>query len=175
MNKYICLLRGINVGGHNKIKMVDLKIALEKANLKNIETYIQSGNIVFESEEKNLENKIAKSIKENFKLEIKVMVISFEEFEKTIKDNPFQNEDPKFSNISFLSNKPDLTLIDTLLPYLKNEKIKLNEKALYIFYTDGQAKTKLTNNIIESKLNVTATNRNLNTCNKLIEMGNEFN
>ena len=72
--KYVAFLRGINVGGHHKVPMIDLRAELEKINLKNSITILNSGNVLFESDEKNLENKISEHLEEKFGFHIPVII-----------------------------------------------------------------------------------------------------
>jgi uncharacterized protein (DUF1697 family) len=92
MTKFIALLRGINVSGQKKIKMSDLKALFEVIELQDVETYIQSGNVIFSSKEKSsekLEQKISSAIKRKFGFEVHVMILTPEEIEYVLKNNSF--------------------------------------------------------------------------------------
>lgn len=122
--KYVALLRGINVGGHTLIKMAELKEVFEKAGYKNIVTYINSGNVIFESDEKSLgdlEEDIEKRIEKTFKLNVLVVVLSGSQLKKVVGEVPKEwnkNLDIR-CYIAFLK-KP-------LKPKDVVEKIKINE------------------------------------------------
>ena len=89
-NTYIALLRGINVSGHKKIKMPDLKAMFEALGFTNVRTYIQSGNVVFESNfAADLESKISAKILEQFGFEVSVICRTAEELEQVIARNPY--------------------------------------------------------------------------------------
>ena len=92
MNKYIAFLRAVNVGGHNKIKMEDLKNLLISLRYKNVQTVIQSGNVIFETSDKNIKSitgKIENKLNGFMKKEIKVFVRTHSELAKIVKENPF--------------------------------------------------------------------------------------
>ena len=181
MNKYVALLRGINVGGSNKILMADLKAIFISLDFSRPLTYIQSGNIVFGSEEKdisNIENKIKLRIFENYGYAIEVLVLSNRSFNKVLKSNPFAKDeslDKKFMYTMFLSKKPDIELFNLI----KNddnfpEKMILTGKTIYIYYVNGFGRSKVSTNFIEKKLNVKASARNWNTVSNLDCLLSEF-
>ena len=95
MAKYISILRGINVGGNRKILMKDLKVLFERLGFSKVETYIQSGNVVFESRETdthNLETKIQQAITETFGFNVPVIIRTADEWTESIVNNPFWKE-----------------------------------------------------------------------------------
>ncbi|SNY94565.1 DUF1697 domain-containing protein [Flagellimonas pacifica] len=175
MKTYIALLRGINVSGQKKIKMADLRDALEKGNLKNVKTYIQSGNIVFDSAELNnaaLEDKIKDVILTRFGFEVPTMVVTGSEIEAIIKANPFVNKTEE-SNLYFvlLKQSPAKEHQEEFnqLNFV-NEDFHVTNTCVYLCCEKGYGKAKLDNNFVERKLKVQATTRNLKTMNKLVEM-----
>ena len=89
--RYVAFLRGINVGGHHKVPMIDLRAELEKINLKNSITILNSGNVLFESDEKNLENKISEHLEEKFGFHIPVIIRKFASIFRMLNDNPFKD------------------------------------------------------------------------------------
>lgn len=90
MKKYVALLRGINVGGHKKVPMKDLKDVFEKNDYENVKTFLASGNVVFEGKDgKDL--KISEILEKAFGFEIKTIVLPFEDVEKLVKANPFKD------------------------------------------------------------------------------------
>lgn len=170
---YIALLRGINVGGKNKIKMADLKLVLNKSGLKNSSTYIQSGNVLFNSEEtdkKLLENKIAKSIKDHFNMDVPIIVKTRNEILEILEKNPFSEaEDLAANKIYFviLKNTPTKENIAKMKSYgFENETFYYTPSCVYLRCSLGAGKAKCNNNFFESKLKVGATSRNYRTlCN----------
>src|SRR5215217_2861479 len=111
MKTYIALFRGINVGGNNVLPMQELVAQLESIGLQNVRTYIQSGNVVFQSEEKNaslLSNNIRAAIKKSHGFEPQVVLLELEEMEKAVGSNPFPEAEyePKTLHLLFLASVP---------------------------------------------------------------------
>ncbi len=175
MNKKIAILRGINVGGKRKIQMADLKSMCEKLGLKNITTYIQSGNLIFNSDKPNseLENDLEKAITEKFGFDVPVIVRTEKELESSINNNPFfdKNVDINQLHLTFLKVKPNKENLDKTLTFkYEPDKFKINDKDAFIFCTGKYHESKLTNNFFEKQLKVGATTRNWKTVLKLSEL-----
>src|SRR5690625_2933054 len=100
MNRKIGILRGINVGGKRKILMADLKSLCEELGLKNVTTYIQSGNLIFNSDKPNseLENKLEKAITEKFGFDVPVIVRTEKELESSIRKNPLDRKSTRLNS-----------------------------------------------------------------------------
>ncbi|NLP56645.1 DUF1697 domain-containing protein [Lutibacter sp. B1] len=179
MVTYIALLRGINVSGHNKLKMTDLKQCFIDLGYTNITTYIQSGNVIFQSnklETKHIENKISKVIATNFNYEINVLVLTKDDLLLIYNSNPFlQNEgiDSTKLHVTLLNDTPNLDNLHQI-NHLKNnnDEFVILNKTIYVHCPNGYGKTKLTNNLFEKKLNSKATSRNWKTISKLVELSN---
>ncbi len=175
MTKYISILRGINVSGQKKILMADLKTIYENLKLKNITTYIQSGNVVFETNSKvNLQEAIEKAIFKTYGFEVPVIVIEAEEFKQNINANPFIKEKAialDKLHVTFLEDAPSVTNSDALKSIKSSEdRYILNNKIVYLYCPGGYGTTKLSNTSIENKLKVKATTRNWKTCNELLKI-----
>lgn len=177
MVTYIALLRGINVSGHKKIKMADLRVMLQKMNFEDLETYIQSGNVVFKSDDSNmlsLEEKIKKGIAETFGFDVPVLVKTRIELLKILKESPFTKaEDIEANKIYYvlLKNEPEQAVIANInQENYPNELFIITKNCVYLNCINGAGKAKLNNNIIEKKLEVEATTRNHRTMLKLIEL-----
>ena len=175
--KYISLLRGINVSGKNSIKMDALKKVFETLKSKNVSTYIQSGNVVFEHNEtdlKALEKKIAARILSDFGLEVPVLVLTGQKLKQVVDDNPFANDKPKdisFLHVTFLSERPADNKTESIQDSKTEfEEIAFGDNAIYLYCPNGYGRTKLNNNFLENKLKVQATTRNWKTTLKLLEM-----
>ncbi len=176
MQKYVALLRGINVGGQKLIKMEALRKALQRLPIKNVSTYIQSGNIIFESENRNIEQlqqQISELIKSEFGFDVKVVVVTSADLQKIIENNPFIDrkiDDPAQPYVSILSETPSATALQSLrkTDFGKDEWVS-HERWLYILY-ESAGQTKLSNSAIEKILEVSATSRNWKTIGKLFEM-----
>ena len=159
MTKYLALLRGINVSGHNMIKMDALKKMLDSMGFQNVETYIQSGNVFFESEEDNAASigfKIKQEISKVFGYDVPVIMVSKTDLELCFKNNPFLKEkevDTKKLYVSFVSMvlKSD-HIHDLKISNFKPDEVHIDESRIYIKYDISPAKTRLDNNYIEKKL-----------------------
>ena len=176
MISYIVFLRGINVSGQKKIKMADLRESLAKKGFDYVKTYIQSGNIIVASKERPEEvvKLVEKSIVEDFGFEVPAIALT----EKLVKDIldavPFQSAEDKNLYFSLLFKKPDSSLVDTFNGlHFENEDFFIANSCVFLNCKKGAGKAKLNNNLIENKLKVVATTRNLNTMRKMLEMVNQ--
>jgi uncharacterized protein (DUF1697 family) len=176
MTKFIALLRGINVSGQKQIKMPDLKSLFEESGFQNFETYIQSGNVIFTSKEKlpeKLEQKISLAIKRKFGFDVQIIVLTPEEIEYVLNNNPFIKKKKQSEKlyVTFLAKSPSNENINKLnaIDYSPEEYI-IDGRYIYLFVPNGYGKAKLNNNFFESKLNVSATTRNWKTVNKMFEL-----
>ena len=177
MQTYIGLLRGINVSGQKIIKMELLRKMMEKLGFEKVKTYIQSGNLVFQSNLNStdkLEEIIKTEILKKFGFDVQIQVLQPEALSSALEQNPFLKDeslDIKQNYFAFLHEKPTKENWKILKNFnLNGELIELGDKVLFIHYPNGAGKSKLTTNLIESKLKVSATARNLNTTKKLVEM-----
>ena len=175
MKTYIALLRGINVSGQKLIKMADLRESLEKSGFDGVQTYIQSGNIVFRNkgmEVSGLEHAVKKAILEDFGFDVPVLVRTAGELKNILQNNPFaKEENTKRLFFVLLKQPPDKALVDEFNKLkFEGEDFYADEACVYLNCKIGYARAKLNNNFVESKLKVEATARNLRTMQKLIEM-----
>ena len=182
METYISILRGINVSGQKKILMSDLKDIFNKLAFKNITTYIQSGNVVFQSEAKlsdiELAEKIGTAILKKYDFKVPVIIRRQEELEKILLTNPFikdKNINIERLYVTFLSEKPNPVLKESTekLDY-SPDKFYIMEKEVFLYTPGGYGETKLSNNFFENKLKITATTRNWKTVNKLFEIASSI-
>tara|TARA_R110002073_G_scaffold57778_4_gene146643 strand:- start:44790 stop:45341 length:552 start_codon:yes stop_codon:yes gene_type:complete len=174
---YIALLRGINVGGHKKIKMTDLKASLEKLSFNKVTTYIQSGNVVFNASVGSvtaLETRIQNQIANDFGFEVPVIIKTPVELKTVYANNPFSKNplnDEKLFYVVFLKQQPQQEFIAHLESYnYSPEAYIINEKIVYFYAANGAANAKMGNAFFESKLKIIATSRNWRTLHKLIEL-----
>ena len=180
MQTYIALLRGINVSGHNKIKMIALKQLFDKLGYKNVTTYIQSGNVIFQSntiKTPNIESTIVNEIKNEFGLEISVLVLTKNQLKTIFNSNPFlkrNNVDITKLYVTVLNKKPDVSGLNSINELNKNhdDEFILRNNCIYLRYAKSSARSKLSTNLFENKLKVTATSRNWRTISKLVELSN---
>ncbi len=180
MFKHLALLRGINVSGHNMMKMETLKSTLEAIGFQNVQTYIQSGNVFVDSDEESASKVgfvIKQEIFKNFGHEVPVVVINKEDLELCFKNNPFLREksvDEKKLYVAFLSNTLRSESINDLkISQFKPDEAAIDGNRIFIKYAVGAGKTRLDQKYIEKKLNLTATIRNWNTVTQLLKMYNE--
>ncbi|HQA75049.1 MAG: DUF1697 domain-containing protein [Flavobacterium sp.] len=178
--KHLALLRGINVSGHKMIKMDALKKALEAIGFTNVSTYIQSGNVFLDSEEKSAAKVgflIKQEIFKTFGHDVPIIMITKEDLQACLDRNDFLNEpdiDLKKLYVSFISSElPENMITQLNLNYIKPDKIQLDGKRIYLKYDISPAKTRLDNKWIEKNMNVISTTRNWNTVNKLLELFTE--
>ncbi len=174
MKTYIALLRGINVSGQKLIKMAELRESLEKAGFAGAKTYIQSGNIILQSAERDskiIEEQVKALIKKDFGFDVPTFVTTAEYLEDTVNSNPFPEAETKKIYVSLLNEKPDQERVEALKALdFSPEVYVIDDMRVYLFAALGAAKSKLSNNFFESKLKVKATSRNWNTINKLIAL-----
>jgi uncharacterized protein (DUF1697 family) len=175
MNRKIGILRGINVGGKRKILMADLKSMCEKLGLKDVKTYIQSGNLIFNSDKPNseLENNLEKAITEKYGFDVPVIVRTKKELENSINNNPFFDKDAdiKQLHLTFLKEIPSKENMDKILTFnFEPDKFKIDDKDTFIFCAGKYHESKLTNNFFEKQLKIGATTRNWKTVMKLSEL-----
>ncbi len=182
MPTYISMLRGINVGGHKKVPMSQLRAMLESLGFKQVRTYIQSGNVIFkaaDSDPADFSAKIEKKILAQFGFSVSVITRTPEELRKSIEGNPFAKEsskDPAKVHIAFLSEVPKADAVKKLAALATaSEQLQHSGREVYLYYKDGMGRAKLTGNVLEKVLAVTATARNWNTVNKLYDMATEPN
>lgn len=178
MNKFISLLRGINVGGHNKIKMSDLKTLYESLGFSNVQTYIQSGNVIFESNNNDkvtLENGIKTEIKKVFNYDITVILRTSTELKNVVQNNPLADRyyDIKKLCVVFMKSQPNNSLVQELLDqFTGEEKFIFRGKEIYAYYPNGYGRSKADNNFYEKNLKVKSTARNWNSVNKIYYLAN---
>lgn len=177
---YIALLRGINVGGNNKIKMADLKRALETIGLGRVQTYIQSGNVLFESNEgeEPLRKKIEHEIESVFGLKVAVILRTSAELERIIAKCPFSEQEVSEAeataageclHVAMLPEAPSQEGIDRLSAYGSEvEEYRIEGREVYLLFRDSIRNSKLAVNL--HKLGVSATVRNWNTMSKLASL-----
>jgi uncharacterized protein (DUF1697 family) len=175
MQTFIAILRGINVGGHKKVPMKELKELFEALGFSDVTTYIQSGNVVFRSHDTQpaeyFSEKIGKAIREKFGFDVPVICRTKEEWNETIVRNPFSGKpgfDASFLHGTFLEKAPLENVIEAFnrLDFTP-EKFFISGKDVYLYCPNGYGNAKLNNTFIESRLGVKGTTRNWKTAEAL--------
>lgn len=177
MQTYIAFLRGINVGGKNRILMSELRAAIESDEFKSVRTYIQSGNVVFESSLNScdeISTSISRTIQNTFGFTIPVLVKTKKRMELVLSLSPYDNEDQISTNktyfiLLFKTPKEEFLEVFKALTF-PNEQFKITEDCIYLLCLNGYGNSKLNNNLIESKLKVVATARNYRTLQKVLAL-----
>jgi uncharacterized protein (DUF1697 family) len=178
---FICMLRGINVGRHNRIKMDALRGMFESAGLRGAQTYVQSGNVIFRSEEADavrLANKIENAIEQAFGIHSSVILRTAAEMRDVIARNPFaaRNDlDPSKFLVNFLSSDPGQEIRDRVNQVKTDpEELRMSGRELYIYFPDGMARPKLPMAMLEKMLKTAATGRNWNSVTKMLEIAEKL-
>jgi uncharacterized protein (DUF1697 family) len=172
---YLSLLRGINLGSHHKIRMADLKKLYEKLNYTHVHTYIQSGNVLFESSDANhIASSIEKEIQKTYGFDVPVIVKTAVELKKAVASNPFlqeKNIDQDKLHLTFLEEAPRADVLQAIDPTLSRvDRLIVKKDIVYLYCPGGYGNTKWSNAFLEKKLKIKATTRNWKTCNELIKL-----
>jgi uncharacterized protein (DUF1697 family) len=176
MSVFVALLRGINVGGKNSLPMRDLVALFEDLGCRQVRTYIQSGNVVFEANEalgRRVPEAITRAIAKKTKLTIPVVTRTASELVKNLRDNPYlgKKADPARLYVAFLAEKPSAAQISALDPERSpGDEFVVKGRDVYLHLPNGVGKSKLTNAYLDSKLGTVSTLRNLATIQKLAAM-----
>jgi uncharacterized protein (DUF1697 family) len=175
MRTYVALLRGINVGGRNKIAMSELKSSLSSHGLQDVVTYIQSGNVVFRSTGSagDLAGDIEQRIAEDFGVSATVLLRTPAELKTVAQSNPFLSGEPDLSklHVVFLRDRPAANAVAGLDPERSPpDELSVRGREIYLHLPNGSGRSKLTIDYFERQLGVAATARNWNTLIKLIAL-----
>ena len=171
------MLRGINVGGHKKIRMQELKELYESLGYREVQTYIQSGNVIFrcaDLDTAELKNRIESAIQAAYGYSVAVLIRIPDEFRRLVENNPLSGEkDIDFTRLAviFLSASPEKWPTENLEESkAESEDLFISGREIYLYYPEGYAKTKLSISLFEKQLKVYATARNWRTVQKLREL-----
>ena len=170
------MLRGINVA-QKWIGMERLRATFETLGLSEIRTYVQSGNVVFQTKQGSLarlSKDITEQIRRDFDFDVPVLIRTLEEMEEIVASNPFVKDkeiDHSKLHVTFLAEAPATATVRGLEPLAsKSERFRVLGREVYLYCPDGYGRTKLSNNAIERKLSLIGTTRNWRTVNALLEM-----
>lgn len=171
--KYIVLLRGVMPTGKNKVPMAKLRAILIKSGFNNVQTYIQSGNILLESAKSPevISALIHDEIAKHFGGDIAVITITPSTLSRIVVQNPFPATDPANMYYVFLASTPERDAIESLMQQdLTPTKWAQGHDVIYMYCPQTYSKSKMNNNFIEKKLKVAASTRNHNTTSKLVHL-----
>jgi len=175
------LLRGINVGGHHKIKMDALRTLYESLGLRDAQTYVQSGNVIFRTQERDLVRlgrRIENGIEQTFGFRPHVIVRTISDLRNVIARNPFAKRSgiaPNRLLVTFLAGVPSPEARDKALKLKADpEELRLDGREFYMYFPSGMARPKLTWVTVEKVLQTPGTGRNWNTVTKLLEIAEKL-
>ncbi len=176
---YIALLRGINVGGKNKLPMSKLVDILQQLHCRDVKTYIQSGNAIFRSnveQAANLANEIGNTIQQRYGFHPKVLLLSWSELEKAAAKNPYCKacKSGKELHLFFLEEKPGKPDLKKLAALQNDsEQFTLTDRVFYLYTPQGIGRSKLAAGV-EKALGVAVTARNWNSICKMLELAQQL-
>lgn len=177
---YICLLRGINVSGQKPLKMTELTEMFQRMGCTKVQTYIQSGNVVFESDrydESQWCQLIKTEIEKTFTYTIPVWVVSVEKWQKIMDQNPYKDQANALETcyISIFDSIPADERVSAVHQFIAlPDTVSIIGDVGYVWAANKYGNTKLSNNFLENKLKVASTTRNLKTMYKLSEMAGKM-
>lgn len=182
MSVFISFLRGINVGGHNKIRMADLQALYESLGLRQVTTYIQSGNVLFTANTAGLKEKccadIGNAIKAKWGFDVPVVIRTAGELHHILTGNPFPEEaqcNPDKLVLMFLASPPNQETITKVTAIINDgSRFAIQGDTIYFFYPEGYGQTKWHTGFFEKQLKTTVTARNWTTICKLAAMAGEL-
>jgi len=181
MSVIISMLRGVNVGGHNKIKMDELRALYESLKLQGVQTHVQSGNVVFKSGEQDLAaltKRIQNAIERKFGFRPEVIARTSVEMRDVVARNPFARRkgiDPSRLLVTFLAGEPEKGAREAVLQMkIEPEELRIDGRELYIYYPNGMARPTVPWVKIERTLKISGTGRNWNSVTKMLGIAEEM-
>jgi uncharacterized protein (DUF1697 family) len=170
MPTYAALLRGVNVGGKNKVAMADLRTLVESLGHTEVSTFIQSGNVVFASSQAVTPKSLETAIEKQFGITITVVLRTSSELERAVKSNPFAKVDSSKVHIGFMASKPSAAALKKLdADPFQPEEFAVRDRDLYLHLPNGMGRAKLPL-YLDRQLKIPTTVRNWNTVTKLVEL-----
>jgi uncharacterized protein (DUF1697 family) len=181
MPVFVSMLRAVNVTGHNKINMEALRALYDSLGLRDAQTYIQSGNVVFRTSQRDpsrIAERIADAIQERFGFRPSVLVRTASDLRDAIARNPLPVRaaaEPGKLLVVFLSADPHPDACAKALGIkVGPEELRIAGRELFIYFPDGQGRSKLSFTLVEKTLKTTGTGRNWNTVTRLLDMAEKL-
>ncbi len=181
MTVIISMLRGVNVGGHNKIKMDALRALYESLKLRDAQTYVQSGNAIFRSDERDIARvakRIEDGIERKFGFRPDVILRTVAEMREVIARNPFAKRrgiEPSKLLVLFLASDPGEEVREKVRQMKCDpEELRIEGRELYIYFPNGVGRSKLSTAKLEKTLSIPGTGRNWNSVTKMLEMAEQL-
>lgn len=177
----IAMLRGVNVGGHNKIKMEDLRGLCKSLRLRDACTYVQSGNLIFKTDERDLDllaKRLQHAIERKFGFRPDIVLRTSAEMREVIARNPFAKRrgvEPNRLLVTFLIREPAAEAREKASRLeTAPEELRMDRREIYIYYPNGMARPKVSWATIERILKTSGTGRNWNSVTKMLEMAEQL-
>jgi uncharacterized protein (DUF1697 family) len=173
----ISMLRGVNLASHNRIKMEALRSLYESLGLRGVESYVQSGNVLFKTAGRDLARlagRIEAAIESSFGIHTDVLLRTTAELRDVVDANPFAGRagiDPSRLLVDFLAREPSAQAREKLLSFnIDPEELRIHGRELYIYFPHGIARPKLQSGLIDRAVKMPCTGRNWNTVTKFLQM-----
>lgn len=173
MKNYAILLRGVTPTGRNRVPMAELRAALSNAGLLDVQTYIQSGNVVAKSslDRSAVQSLVHEAVAREIGADIAVIARTHDQLKNVMEGNPFPLSVASRTYFSLLAAPPAAVLTEALSRFdFSPDSVKVDDDALYTLYATKFSDSKFNNNFFERKLKVAATTRNFNTMARLVEL-----
>lgn len=174
--RYVALLRGVNVGRHKRIAMSDLRSLLTSIGLGDVSTHLASGNALFTSGRRDmagLTKEIESTIAERLGADIRVVLRTHHDLARVIDSNPLPEatDEPSRFLVAFMATAPDAERVKAFdVSAFQPDEIRFGPRTAYVWYRNGVQGSKLSNDVLERRLGVTATARNWNTVLSLVAL-----
>jgi uncharacterized protein (DUF1697 family) len=178
LKPFVALLRAVNLAGRNRVPMAELRGLVEELGGQDVETYVQSGNVVFRSRMSadGLAEAIHAELEQRLGLDVAVLVRTSAELAKVVAKNPFASPkvDDKALHVAFLARTPTRARVRELDPtFAEPDLLHVAGREVFLLYPNGYGRTRLTNAVLERRLGVAATTRNWRTVTTLATMAAE--
>jgi uncharacterized protein (DUF1697 family) len=167
---YVALLRGVNVAGHGKVKMHDLRRVFEALGYSDVSTYIQSGNVIFTGGASEGAGRVERAIVAELGMNVTVVLRTSAQLERAVRRNPFADVDASKVHVGFMAHRPSATVVKTLdLERFSPEDAVVDGSDVFLHLPNGVGRSKLPD-YVGRQLGVPITFRNWNTVTKLVEL-----